>query len=402
MAFYDSLRTAIRLHDDIESIGLETFSCCIFTNFRVPPLISAIPDHMLYNCQSIFSVEIPEDVSEIGYNAFCYCYCLRNMAFPPDAVFGDEIFISEDDDEMEMHTDLWLLFDSELQIMIDLQHRFDGLPIHKLVYYQTYHQGVLHNLVFAVNSRSDQTLRGNLDRTGNEQDCLGMTPLHILACSSVHDLEMYRVIVEKYPANLITEDRWGALPLQYAFWGAAPAEIIEFLLESYQALYSDYEFDWTMMVETIGRYYPPKESIENVLHVKQMHFPEQPIDWEYLLNELARSSRFHLSVDLFLFQEQMRFLFMCGISERMEALAFKVWHDHIRHKIQTADFICTSNGERNLVILCRIQRRIAHFEDELPKVKEVMTILELALWKIKMTMHENIHQEVMCIGRRKS
>jgi len=229
--------------------------------------------------------------------------------------------------------------------------------------------------------------------------CLGMTPLHILACSSVHDLEMYRVIVEKYPANLITEDRWGALPLQYAIWGAAPAEIIEFLLESYQALYPDYEFDWTMMVETIGRYYPPKESIENVLHVKQRLFPEQPIDWEYLLNELARSSRFHLSVDLF--QEQMRFLFMCGISERMETLAFKVWRDHIRHKIQTADFICTSNGERNLVILRRIQRRIAHFEDELPKVKEVTTILELALWKIKMTMHENIHQEVMCSWQKK-
>ena len=43
-------------------------------------------------------------------------------------------------------------------------------------------------------------------------------------------LELYRVIVERYPANLITEDRWGALPLQDAFWGAAPAEIIEFLL----------------------------------------------------------------------------------------------------------------------------------------------------------------------------
>ena len=118
LAFYDSLRTTIRLHDDIESIGLETFSCFIFTNFRVPPLISAILDHMLYNCQSIFSVEIPEDVNEIGYNAFRYCYCLQNMAFPPDAVFGDEIFISEDDDELEMHTDLRLLFGSELQIMI--------------------------------------------------------------------------------------------------------------------------------------------------------------------------------------------------------------------------------------------------------------------------------------------
>jgi hypothetical protein len=50
-----------------------------------------------------------------------------------------------------------------------------------------------------------------------------MTPLHILTCSSVHYLELYCVIVEIYPTNLITEHRWGATPLLYAFWGAAPA-----------------------------------------------------------------------------------------------------------------------------------------------------------------------------------
>ena len=32
----------------------------------------------------------------------------------------------------------------------------------------------------------------------------------------------------------------------------------------------------------------------------------------------------------------------------------------------------------------RIEGEIAHFEDELPKLKEVTTILELALWKMKM------------------
>jgi hypothetical protein len=98
------------------------------------------------------------------------------------------------------------------------------------------------------------------------------------------------VIVENYPTNLITEDRWGALPLLYAFWGAAPAEIIQFLLMSYQSLYPDHAFNWTMMVETMGRCDTPKERIENLLCVKQMHFPEQPIDWEYLLDKFAQPS----------------------------------------------------------------------------------------------------------------
>jgi hypothetical protein len=53
----------------------------------------------------------------------------------------------------------------------------------------------------------------------------------------VHDLEVYRIIVEKYPTNLITVDRWGATPLLYAFWGAAPVEIVNFLINSYHLIY---------------------------------------------------------------------------------------------------------------------------------------------------------------------
>ena len=142
-----------------------------------------------------------------------------------------------------------------------------------------------------------------------------MTPLHILACSSVHDLEMYRVIVERYPANLITEDGWGALPLLYALWGAAPTEIIQLLLNSYQSLYHDHIFNWTMMVETLGRHDTPKERIENLLCVKQIHFPEQPLNWEYLLVQFALSSDIpvYRAGALFRdFRERMQFLFMCG------------------------------------------------------------------------------------------
>jgi hypothetical protein len=171
----------------------------------------------------MFSLELPKNVtSEIGNEAFYNCYCLRNLAFPPDADFGDKIFI---DDEINLVvSDLWLLFGSEAAIVRELMHRFDGLPIHKLVYYQSYNQGVLQHLIAAIKLRSGQT--------GSQQDCLGMTPLHILACSSVHNLKVYHMMIENYPTNLITEDRWGALPLLYAFWGAAPTEIIQFLLGS--------------------------------------------------------------------------------------------------------------------------------------------------------------------------
>jgi hypothetical protein len=89
---------------------------------------------------------------------------------------------------------------------------------------------------------------------------------------------------------------------------------------------------------------------------------------------------------------------MCGMSERVEALAFKIWRDHIRHLIQTADFKWTGD---NSVILRSTRIKLAHFEDELPKLKEATTILELALWKLRMTENEIIHHEVMYCRQKK-
>jgi len=194
-AFINSLRCPIRLHDGIESIGEYAFAHCIFTNFRVPPLITVFPTCMLLGCSSMFSLELPKNIMEIGLKAFYYCFNLRNVAFPPDAVIDDHIFgdiyeeEEEDDDEMDNPTDLQELFGLIAEIINELQHRFDGLPIHSIVYYQSYHQGVLQNLITAINMTSDQRRTSMLDPMGNQQDCLGMTPLYILTCSSVHNID---------------------------------------------------------------------------------------------------------------------------------------------------------------------------------------------------------------------
>ena len=90
------------------------------------------------------------------------------------------------------------------------------------------------------------------------------------------------------------------------------------------------------MVQKMGRCGTPKERIENLLHVTKMHFPEQPIDWDYLLDEFAIPS--HVSFNGDMFQERMQYLVICGISTRVEALAFNVWCDQIRNMVRSADF----------------------------------------------------------------
>jgi hypothetical protein len=77
---------------------------------------------------------------------------------------------------------------------------------------------------------------------------------------------------------------------------------------------------------------------------------------------------------------------MCGMSDRVEALAFKVWRDYITNMIHTADFKHNDNG--NFHIIQRIRAKVAHFDDELPKLKEITVVLELALWKLKMNEYK--------------
>ena len=111
-----------------------------------------------------------------------------------------------------------------------------------------------------------------------------------------------------------------------------------------------------MMVETMGRCDTPKGNIENMLRMKQLHFPEQPLDWEYLLNKFTQPSNHNFRAP---FQEHMRFLFICGMSLRVEALAFKLWRDYITNMIQTANFQFNTD---NTVILRRIQAKVAHLK----------------------------------------
>jgi hypothetical protein len=136
-----------------------------------------------------------------------------------------------------------------------------------------------------------------------------------------------------------------------------------------------------MMMETMGRCDTPKENIDSLLRVKQMHFPDQLIDWDYLLGKFAQPS--NLSV-LSRFQERMRYLLMCGMSMHVEALVFKLWRDYITSMIQTSYF---KHGGDNRRFLHRIQDKTVSFEDELSRLKEVTTILELALWKMKIIDH---------------
>ena len=71
------------------------------------------------------------------------------------------------------------------------------------------------------------------------QDCLGMTPLRILACSSNgQGVEVFQCMIEKkYPNALLIEDRWGDIPLTYALYAEASIAVIYFLFKTHRQMW---------------------------------------------------------------------------------------------------------------------------------------------------------------------
>ena len=385
-----SMAGIISLPDSVEHIGENALTGCAFVNFKVPPLVTTISKG-LFCSRCLFSIELPENLSRIeaGYS-FSSCYALRNIAIPPDA----EVLLHPAgwSSAFRNCTDLYQLFPnqqngftySETHIVDTLKHRFDNLPIHKFCYYQSYN-----------NVTSDQLSNVMSDLTGSQQDSLGMTPLHILACSTVQNAGLYKALVAKYPDSLVVEDRWGALLLFYAMWGNAPDEIVQFLVESYKSLYPNHDLKWTCMVKTLSLANAPYNVIQKILDLRQVSFPSQSIHWDEVIRRLAEDTWYgptNCGTDAprgnektpAASDETFRFMAKCSIIDRVNAIGLRKLRDEISNivmaKIQSRPY---HRFNRN-AFMAKIQSKVAECEAEYNTLKDATSMLELALWKTKL------------------
>ena len=383
-AFCGAPLLTLHLPNSIESIGNNAFCFGRFHTVRVPPLVTTIATRMFSNCCSIFSVELPETITQLvaveqeeGQNiggVFDNCRSLRNVAVPPHADVGVNTF--------KRCTDLLQLFGSQAQIINALKHRFDNLPIHKMVYYHSYNNLTSEQLSNTINIASSQTRsHGNLNPTGNQQDCLGMTPLHILTCSKVQNIELYQVLIEKYPDNLITEDRWGALPLLYAVWvGNEPSEIVQLLVEKYLSIYPSYELDWTSMITTLGERSAPENSIKSLLDLQKVSFSAQKIDWDKILNTVVNVVDTGSSTANASLKRTFLFLVKVSTATRVDAIGIKLWRDDMVKMMIESIFRRFTKQQ----FLDKVKSKLHQYETEYHNLKEATAFLELALWKTKL------------------
>ena len=197
-------------------------------------------------------------------------------------------------------------------------------------------------------------------------------------------------MVDKYSANLIVEDAWGATPLLYAVWVDAPSEIVQFLVNSYQSLYPNHEFEWNDMVITLGRANASKVVIQNLLDVQSTLSPEYNIDWDQVFGVLAVETE----LEYHMYPKTCCFLTRCSIATRVNVIGVKHFRDAMADNWLCEYNDCSFNRQEwHTETLTKLE----YYESEYRKLKESTSLLELALWKIR--MDNSILEQVDTIGR---
>ena len=209
-------------------------------------------------------------------------------------------------------------------------------------------------------------------------------------------------MIEKIPGNLIVGDAWRALPLLFASsWEDAPSssEIIHSLVNSHQSLYPDHEFHWIGMLIYLGRANAPTDitMIQNLLDVQQTLSPGYNINWDQVLRKISFSPMWttdmtppHASPETFCF------LSRCSIAKRVNAIGVK----HFRNAMadEWMGNVYNFDGQQwHTETLTKLE----YYESEYRKLKESTSLLELALWKIKIDDSSLINDKKMVGGNKK-
>ena len=270
-----------------------------------------------------------------------------------------------------------ILFAMSLEMILG---RFDELPLHRHCYYYRSQPHIEQTMDSTTRAWFNEEV-SRLPAHGLQQDCFGMTPLHVLLCSSAGcDVRVCQCMIEKYPGAMLIEDRWGEVPLVYALFGEAPIEVIHFLLESHMQRWRAMPFDFGVMILRLAKKLGTSaEYVRDVIWAQRTHHRALEIDWQRIVDESIRARR-DIPIRMF------SILVEASVSKRLVCMSdeHRIEVDarlrEIETNIENRDFRTNPNldyyGEIHDMVTSYV--RLHHGQ-----LKEAITILELAFWNLE-------------------
>eukprot|EP00980_Cylindrotheca_fusiformis_P030372 scaffold24719_cov147-Cylindrotheca_fusiformis.AAC.2 len=374
--FVQELRD-LDIEEGVQVIGEEAFSMgWALGNVRLPATISEIQKDAFSHCVlQLRSVELSPNPTAIGNSAFQGCARLRNIAIAKsdEKKLGKRIFKG-------CHNLSKVIADPE-KLLKALVHRFDEFPVHKVCYYQSYDS--CEETLEKLQACFEQQRRP----TYVSQDCLGMTPLHILTLSKTQRLDLYKACVQFNPKDLVTEDKWGALPVHYACENNAPVEIVQYLLGEQESYFKEEMVNWNDFFLKNGPEFFGNANMDLVkllLDYQRRNCPNT-LDWKQLIHDVNCFG----SIDIF------RFVVRASLEDRVNAMEHGPWREEVAKEIneipeeslytaawaQTEEVPESSTGIDHVDM---IQEKLAKYES-----LNQTFLMEIVFWKLKMKSEGN-------------
>jgi hypothetical protein len=389
----------IVLNDSLEWIEENAFwGCKSLTRIHIPPSVREIGKGAFYKCTALKEVYLQEGIKYIGRNAFDHCTTLLGITIPsslhtfhPDTftectLMRNVAIVSATVRPVAFEKSFPSLRNMALSIN-DIGDRFAVLPLHKHCF--TYHP--LHCDQTTSRTNLEQfnlevvRLRGQL----SQLDCLGMTPLHVLACSAKGvSTEAYHCIIEQYPEALCIKDRWGDIPLTYVLLSEASMTVIHYLFTKHKRFGPTMPFDFGHMILRLSTSGGISEVfVRNLIRAQRTHFPDIMIDWQSIVDDYIMDCKDievrHIPMRMFqvLVEASLSNHFLSCMSEEQQALVdeyvLAFYPDHHHVQIQGGHIVDYLRSVRDFITY--------YAQQHLNELKEATTILELALWKAELS-----------------
>eukprot|EP00980_Cylindrotheca_fusiformis_P024673 scaffold12200_cov122-Cylindrotheca_fusiformis.AAC.5 len=333
----------VLVDSSVKEIPDKTFKAREFmASIQLPEGIQRIGMEAFLGCRSLKVISLPSSCIEIRRQAFAFCYDLTSVEVTEGLVaIGDGAFhycvslvnialpttlTETNDSAFAFCAKLHQQFSEEADMFHALAHRFDGLPIHKLCYEQPFRP-------------ADDTIENLYKVTGDAVDgqcgfdCFGMTPLHILALSGKPKLDLFSALLQRQPETLMTKDGLGKLPIHYVCLSNAPFDVFKLALDTQKSA-----------------------------------FPQQPPDWKTLVWITER-------------EESYKYVVKSSIENRVSHLGLAAWRSDMLNTVAGA--LVRHQRNARLIHLRLVHSKLARYER-----LEVVSLLELALWKAKLDQVE--------------
>ena len=152
--------------------------------------------------------------------------------------------------------------------------RFKQLPLHEICFdYSNQQTEVLFEQVLKCLEENADALR--------EKDCIGMTPLHTIACSTNHDVRLFQKLISRCHGALMDRDTFGRTALDYALLSDAPKEVFYLVFHPFVKM-GELLLKQGLIDLAIEHNVPALQTWDVFSNYLERFFPARDLDWENL------------------------------------------------------------------------------------------------------------------------